>query len=256
MDEFQVLGFLAAILTGFVLGAVGSGGSILAMPVLTTVFLVPTTEATSYSLFIVGMTAITGTVRAHLKSELSWATALKFGVPMMIAVILSRFWILPNIPDLWFGVSRDRALIVLFAIVMLGAAQALWKGRSKIHRGKRPTWIVIVQGFATGILTGLVGAGGGFIIVPALVLGLKLPLRLAAGTSLAIIAFNSAFGFGTDLLRGFVEIDWALLLPFAGLSIVGLFLGAPLSSRLPQQLVKKGFSVFIAIIAIYLIYKG
>lgn len=256
MDELQIIGYLAAILTGFVLGAVGSGGSILAMPVLTTVFMVPTTEATSYSLFIVGMTALTGTIRGHRKSELSWPTALKFGAPMMLAVFVSRFWILPSIPDEWFGVSRDRTLILLFAIVMLGAARAMWKGRGKVKSGNRPSWVVIIQGFATGILTGLVGAGGGFIIVPALVLGLKLPMRLATGTSLAIIAVNSAFGFSTDLIKGFVDIDWELLLPFAGLSIIGLFVGAPLASRLPQQTVKKGFSIFIVLIATYLIIKG
>lgn len=250
MEITVLLGYAAAVLTGFVLGAVGSGGSILAMPVLMYVFGIPATEATSYSLFIVGMTAMTGTFRAQKKSELDWGVALKFGLPMVIAVIIARSLLLPSIPDQLGEFSRDRLLTLLFAVVMLGAARALWKGKKDQATHERPAYLVVLQGFATGLLTGLVGAGGGFIIVPALILGLKLPLRLAVGTSLAIIAFNSALGFATDAVRGFVSIDWTLLLTFAALSIAGLFIGSSVASKLPQRAVKKGFAIMILSIAI------
>lgn len=256
MDWITLLGYLAAIVTGFVLGAVGSGGSILAMPVLMYVFGIPATTATSYSLFIVGMTATTGTFRAHKKSELDWTVALKFGLPMMIAVITARSLILPNIPTSFGDFSRDRILTILFAIIMLGAARALWKGRKEGEGGERAHWLVVAQGFGTGLLTGLVGAGGGFIIVPALVLGLKLPMRYAVGTSLAIIAANSGFGFATDVISGFVDIDWKLLLTFASLSIVGLFIGSKVASSLPQKTVKRGFAVLVVLLAITMLLKG
>lgn len=253
MDWIDILGFLAAILTGFILGAVGSGGSILAMPVLLFVFGVPATEATSYSLFIVGITAASGTIRAQRKSELSWPTVLRFGLPMLFAVILSRSVLLPSIPDAIFNIDRDRIITVLFALLMLGAAKALWSGRKSEKSGSRSPWLVILQGFATGILTGLVGAGGGFIIVPALILGLKLPMRLAVGTSLAIIAINSILGFSTDVIQAYIDIDWPLLLSFAGLSIVGLFIGSAVATKLPDRKVKKGFAVMVVLIAIALL---
>lgn len=256
MDWITLLGYVAAIATGFVLGAVGSGGSIMALPVLMYVFGIPTTEATSYSLFIVGMTAITGTIRAQKKGELIISVAVKFGLPMMLAVVLSRSLILPSIPLAIGDFSRDRVITLLFALIMLGAARALWKGRSDSNGSERPAWFVIVQGFGTGLLTGLVGAGGGFIIVPALVLGLKLPMRFAVGTSLAIISVNSGFGFATDVIRGFVDINWGLLLTFAGLSIVGLFIGSRVATALPQKTTKRAFSVLVALMAVIMLTKG
>ncbi|TNE26742.1 MAG: sulfite exporter TauE/SafE family protein [Bacteroidetes bacterium] len=256
MDWIELLGYVAAIATGFVLGAVGSGGSIMALPVLMYVFGIPATEATSYSLFIVGMTAITGTLRAQKKGELHIPVAFKFGLPMMLAVILSRSLILPNIPASFGDFSRDRVLTLLFALIMLGAARALWRGRSDSDGSVRPAWLVIAQGFSTGILTGLVGAGGGFIIVPALVLGLKLPMRFAVGTSLAIIAVNSGFGFAADVVRGFVDINWTLLLTFASLSILGLFVGSRVASSLPQKTTKRAFAVLVAVLALIMLFAG
>lgn len=256
MDLVQVIGIIAALITGFVLGAVGSGGSILAMPVLMYIFDIPATNATSYSLFIVGMTAITGSVRAYKKGELSIPVALKFGLPMMLAVVLARSILLPNIPTEFYSISRDRALTLLFAFIMLGASRALWKGTATHEGQQRGPLYIILQGFITGIITGLVGAGGGFIIVPALILGLKLPMRFAVGTSLAIIAANSSFGFVTDVLGGFVSIDWGLLLSFATLSIIGLFLGSKVASSLPQHIIKRSFAILVFILSFFMIFKG
>ncbi len=253
MEWITLLGYAAAVLTGIVLGAVGSGGSILALPVLMSVFGVPATEATSYSLFIVGLTATVGAARASQKRELNWSVVFKFGAPMILAVVLARTVILPNVPGQVGGWTRDHIITSLFALIMLAASRALWKKRKEQTGAERPALVVIIQGFATGLLTGLVGAGGGFIIVPALILGLRLSLKEAVGTSLAIIAFNSASGFAADTLRGFVEIDWTLLLRFAGLSIAGLFIGTRLASKLHPQTVKRAFAVLVVLLAIFML---
>ncbi|KAB2810164.1 sulfite exporter TauE/SafE family protein [Phaeocystidibacter luteus] len=255
MEWTIILAYLAAVFTGFVLGGLGSGGSILAMPILMYLFHIPATEATSYSLFIVGATAFYGTVRAERKSNVRWKVVLSFGLPMLLAVAVARSVILPHIPNDVFGLNRDQVITALFAILMLAASRAMWKGRKSANNGHRPAPVLVLQGVLTGILTGLVGAGGGFIIVPVLVLGLGLSMPVAVGTSLAIIAVNSGVGFGTDMLTGLVEIQWKLIALFTAASAFGLYLGSRVASKLPQAQLKKAFAVMIVIIAVTMLIK-
>ncbi|NVK27323.1 MAG: sulfite exporter TauE/SafE family protein [Flavobacteriia bacterium] len=255
MEWTIILAYLAAVFTGFVLGGLGSGGSILAMPILMYLFGIPATEATSYSLFIVGATALYGTFRAQKKSNVRWKVVLSFGLPMLVAVAVARSVILPNIPSDVFGLNRDQLITALFAVLMLAASRAMWKGRKSETTGHRPAYVLIVQGVLTGILTGLVGAGGGFIIVPVLVLGLGLPMQVAVGTSLAIIAINSGVGFGTDMITGLVEIKWKLIALFTASSAFGLYLGSSVAYKLPQKQLKKAFAIMIVIIATTMLIK-
>lgn len=247
-----ILAYLAAILTGFVLGAVGSGGSILALPILIYLFKIPAIEATSYSLFIVGMTAVYGAFRAQRRNNIRWNVVLAFGLPMLVSVILSRSYILTNIPAEIAGLSRDRIVTILFAIVMLAAARAMWKAKPK-EAGHQPIYLLVFKGLLTGLLTGLVGAGGGFIIVPILVLGMGLSMPVAVGTSLAIIAVNSATGFSTDLIQGTVNLNWQLLIIFTAMSAVGLYIGSSVANKLPQAKLKKAFAAMIVLIAVGMI---
>lgn len=255
MELLEILGYVAAIFTGFVLGALGSGGSILALPVLMYLFGIEPVEATSYSLFIVGATAVYGTIKNQRKSRVEWKVVLSFGAPMLIAVAVARSFFIPYLPDEILGFSSGQFITLLFAILMLFAAIAMWKGK-KEKGGRRPMVVLILQGFLTGLLTGTVGAGGGFIIVPVLVLGLSLSVKNAVGTSLAIIAVNSMIGFGSDLLVGKISIDWQLILLFTLMSAAGLYLGSRIANKLPQAILKKAFAVMVSLIALSMIWAS
>lgn len=255
MDLLEVLGYVAAIFTGFVLGSLGSGGSILAMPVLMYLFGIDPIEATSYSLFIVGTTAVYGTVKNQAKGMVQWKVVVSFGAPMLLAVAIARALIIPQLPETILGVSAGRFITILFAVLMLFAAFAMWRGR-KEKGGHRSIWILVVQGVFTGLLTGTVGAGGGFIIVPVLILGLGLDVREAVGTSLAVIAVNSAVGFVSDMLVGQMNIDWTIILSFTALSALGLYIGTKVAGKLPQAILKKAFAVMVSIIAVIMLTVG
>lgn len=255
MDLLEVLGYVAAIFTGFVLGSLGSGGSILAMPVLMYLFGIDPIEATSYSLFIVGTTAVYGTVKNQAKGMVQWKVVVSFGAPMLLAVAIARALIIPQLPETILGVSAGRFITILFAVLMLFAAFAMWRGR-KEKGGHRSIWILVVQGVFTGLLTGTVGAGGGFIIVPVLILGLGLDVREAVGTSLAVIAINSAVGFVSDMLVGQMNIDWTIILSFTVLSALGLYIGTKVAGKLPQAILKKAFAVMVSIIAVIMLTVG
>lgn len=255
MDLILIGAYLSVILIGFALGAIGSGGSILAFPILIFLFDIPATEATSYSLFMVAVTSVYGTVRAQRRRSVRWDVVFSFGIPMLIAVVLARKYVLPGLPEEILGMDRDRFITVLFALIMLGAARAMWRNRKEEVSG-RARWILIAQGVLTGLLTGLVGAGGGFIIVPVLTVGLGLPMSLAVGTSLAIISINSGLGFATDLISGFIKVKWTMLVIFTVISSFGLYLGSAVSSRLPASTLKKVFGALLVVLALFMLLRG
>lgn len=256
----EIAGYIASILIGLSLGLLGGGGSILTVPVLAYLFGVHPTIATSYSLFIVGSTSLVGAFRKYSIGQVSVPTALLFGVSSITTVILTRRFIIPRIPE-HLGmigdveITKAAVTMVLFAMLMLLASFSMIKGRKEVEEKEKPINVLpmLLYGVGIGLVTGFLGAGGGFLLIPALVFFVGLDMKRAVGTSLAIIAMNSLIGFIGDI--GIVKVDWQLLLIVSGISLVGLFLGISLSKKVSGPKLKKGFGWFVLIMGVYIIIK-
>ena len=262
MELLNIYGVIGSLLIGIVLGLTGGGGSILTVPIMVYVLSVDTIdESTAYSLFVVGSTALAGTIRNAQKGMIEYKTAIVFAIPAFIAVFLTRKFIIPSIPDVLFKFNnfvftKDLAIMVFFAILMLFASISMIKGRKEVEIKKDAVFnypLIIIEGFVVGILTGLVGAGGGFLIIPALVLFANLPMKRAVATSLLIIAVKSLIGFLGDIAN--IVIDWPFLLSFTSLSVVGIIVGIWLNNFIDGKKLKKAFGYFVLIMAIFIIVK-
>ncbi len=263
MDIITILGFLAAVLIGISLGLIGGGGSILTVPVFVYIMGVQPVLATAYSLFVVGSTSLFGSVTFMRKKLVNYRTAVVFAIPSFLAVFLTRLYLVPALPDplLSLGsvnVSKDAGIMVFFALIMLAAAYSMIKKPKKKAETTEAEInynypMIALEGVLVGILTGIVGAGGGFLIIPALVLLAKLPMKMAVGTSLLIISVKSLIGFLGDL--GNQTIDWQLLLAFTALSIVGIFIGSALSKRIKDQALKRAFGWFVVVMGLFILIK-
>jgi uncharacterized membrane protein YfcA len=258
-----VLGYMAAVLIGISLGLIGGGGSILTVPVLVYLFGVDATLATSYSLFIVGATSLVGAYKNYTKGFVDIKTALLFGAASITTVLLTRRFVIPLIPDtIWTSgsmvITKSFLTMVLFASLMLMASFSMIGGGKKTEEhttndGGNVLPSLILYGIGIGLVTGLLGAGGGFLLIPALVLLLRLPMKNAVGTSLFIIALNSLIGFTGDLGRAL--IDWTFLLTLTAISVVGIIVGTELSKKVPGSKLKTGFGWFVMIMAVYILIK-
>ncbi len=260
----EILGYVLAVIVGISLGLIGSGGSILTVPILVYVMGVNPVLATAYSLFIVGSTALVGGVQSAMQKRVDFKTVLIFGIPSIAAVYATRMWLVPFIPDELFSVgslviTKSIALMLLFAVVMILASVSMIRpGKQKEIDENAPRVynypMILLEGAVVGILTGLVGAGGGFLIIPALVLLARMPMKLAVGTSLFIIAAKSLIGFIGDL-QGSEVLDWKLLGIFTAFAVAGIFIGILVSKKIPGQKLKKGFGWFVLVMGIYIIIK-
>ena len=261
----EILGYVLAVLVGISLGLIGSGGSILTVPILVYIMGVNPVLATAYSLFIVGSTALVGGVQSAIQKKVDFKTVLIFGIPSIAAVYATRMWLMPAIPKEIFSIgtlviTKSIALMLLFAVVMILASISMIRsGKKKEIVDENATLkynypMILLEGAVVGLLTGLVGAGGGFLIIPALVLLAKMPMKLAVGTSLFIIAAKSLIGFIGDL-QGSEIIDWKLLGIFTAFAVAGIFIGIFLSKKVPGEKLKKGFGWFVLIMGIYIIIK-
>lgn len=260
----DILGYLGAIVIGISLGLIGGGGSILTVPILVYMFGIVPVVATGYSLFVVGVTSFIGSMRYLRQKRVSLKTALIFGLPAIVTVYFTRSWLLPALPDVFvtvgnFDLTKNIGLMLLFALLMIAASYSMIR-KDNVQRseslkpGLLSYLLVLIEGMVVGTLTGLVGAGGGFLIVPALVLLSGLTMKLAVGTSLLIIAVKSLIGFLGDL-SGSTGIEWPFLLGFTGLAVVGIIIGNYLSKFIPGSKLKPAFGWFILIMGVYIIGK-
>ncbi|MEJ6794441.1 MAG: sulfite exporter TauE/SafE family protein [Flavobacteriales bacterium] len=254
-----MLGFVLAFFVGVTLGLLGGGGSILTLPILVYFMGVEPSKATAYSLFIVGVSALIATQRFYVKKLIDFKVGLFFAIPSFVGVYIVRKWVVPIIPDPFFSivnleVSKDLFLLLFFAIIMLGSGFSMLfsKRKNKSFRKKINYYLILVDGLFVGAITGLVGAGGGFLIVPALVLLAGLDIKKAIGTSLLIISFKSLLGFTGDLGS---EMDWNLLLVFTSISCIGIYFGIYISKFIKPKSIKKYFGVFVVLIAFVIILK-
>lgn len=259
----EILGYLFSILIGISLGLIGGGGSILTVPVLVYIFSVDAVTATGYSLFIVGITSAVGTATFFKNKLVNIKTAIIFGIPSIIAVFLTRAYIVPAIPKeiISFGdfvVTKSILMMLLFAILMIAASYSMIKKDKKkstenVGPQKFNYPVILIEGFVVGVLTGLVGAGGGFLIIPALVVLSKLPMKEAVGTSLVIIAAKSLIGFFGEASE--VQMDWTLLLSVSAFAVIGIFIGSYLSKKIDGAKLKPAFGWFVLVMGIYIIIK-
>ena len=251
----ELLGYAAAVVIGITLGLMGGGGSILTVPVLVYLFGMSASVATGYSLFIVGATSAIGAALRARCGLVAGRAAISFALPAFLTVWLTRSFLLPAIPEHLGLVSRDTALLMVFAALMLVTAISMLRGRKETPaRADAPAKLValVVPALVVGVVTGLVGAGGGFLIVPALTLAAKLPIKRAVGTSLAIIAANSLFGFFSDP-RTHQSANWGFLLTVTGLAIVGMAIGTGLAQRLPGEKLRPAFGMFLLTMGLYML---
>ena len=261
----EITGYIASIFIGISLGLIGGGGSILTVPVLVYLFGIGAEMSTAYSLFIVGSTALVGGVRNAFLGNVNYKTAVVFTIPAFIAVYATRAYLVPAIPNEIINLgkyvlTKDIAIMVFFALVMLAASVSMIRNKSKAEEEENTVPqlnlpAIILEGTVVGVLTGIVGAGGGFLIIPALVLFAKLPMKKAVGTSLFIIAAKSLIGFIGDVQRYGDQLDWTLLLTVTAIAVFGIFVGIYLNNFIDGKKLKKGFGFFVLLMAVYIIGK-
>lgn len=256
----EIIGYFLAVLIGVSLGMIGAGGSILTVPVLVYLFGYDAKIATAYSLFIVGITSFIGSIQHYRIGQIKFQTALIFGIPSVIGVFISRAYIIPAIPKYVFSIGNFRItdsvfIMLLFATMMLASSYSMIKDVqpviTKPVSKSLSLLLVATEGVVVGILTGLVGAGGGFLIIPALVLLSGISIKDAIGTSLVIITAKSLIGFFSD--QHITNIDWFFLITISALAIAGNIIGFRLATKIDSSKLKPAFGIFIFIIGIYII---
>ncbi len=261
MDFSHIIGYAASILIGLSLGLLGSGGSILTVPVLVYLFLLDAVEATFYSLFIVGFTAAIGSV-SYLKNNLvSLKLLVIFGLPSLVSVFFTRAFIVPAIPNHLFftnnvSITKNLLFLILFALLMIVASVSMIKkNKPTICSETKNTnhILLIIEGLLLGLITGLVGAGGGFLIIPALVMLSKTSIKEAIGTSLVIVTLNSLIGFLSN--GNLTGVNWTLVTSIICFASIGVFIGMYLSKKIDASKLKPLFGWFVLTMGVYIIVK-
>jgi uncharacterized membrane protein YfcA len=262
MEFTDIVGYLASALIGISLGLIGGGGSILTIPVLKYLFGLDTLTATAYSLFIVGTSSLIGSVPKYREGLVNLKTGLIFGAPSILAVYTTRKWLVPLIPDVvftfnQFEFTKSMLLMGIFAVLMVFASVNMIRKPTYRVKESQPSsfnyQMILLEGAFIGFLTGLVGVGGGFMIIPALVLFAGLSMKEAVGTSLIIIAANSFIGFTGSI--GSMVVNWPLLVGITCIAIAGIFVGNYLSKRIDASKLKTGFGWFVLIMGVYVLLK-
>jgi hypothetical protein len=254
----EIAGYIAALLIGLTLGLVGGGGSILTVPILVYLFQVSPVLATSYSLFIVGVTSLVGSANSFANRKVDITTVIVFGTLSIITVFCIRHYLIPHLPSLislaGYQMPVSFLTMLLFAILMIVSSFSMIKdgkekNRSVVH--KAGAGAIALYGITVGLVTGLLGAGGGFLLIPALTVLLRLPIKKAIGTSLVIITLNSLIGFADDVTHH--EMNWPLLLKITAISVIGVLIGSVIGQKIDGGFLKKGFGWFVLLMGIYIL---
>ena len=255
----EIIGYVLSVCIGVILGLLGGGGSILSIPILIYFFQVDAVLAAAYSLFIVGITSLIGAIPKYRDHLVSISAGVLFGVPSILSIFATRKWLIPAIPEVLiqtesFVITKRFLLLALFASLMIIASVSMIVGRKEHEADKEPKILLtIIEGMMIGFLTGLVGAGGGFLIIPALVFLTGLPFKTAVGTSLFVIAINALSGFLGDAFN--YKMNWPFLLSLTALATFGIFIGNRLSHRLPTAKLRKAFGWFVLAIGLSIMLR-
>jgi uncharacterized membrane protein YfcA len=256
----EIIGYCCSVLIGMVLGLLGGGGSILSIPILVYLFGIEPVQAQAYSLFIVGITSLVGAIPKYRENLVNVRTGILFGIPSIFAIFATRHWVVPAIPQIifqadGFDLTKRELLLGLFAVLMVLASFQLIRNKREVKSDNRKfrIFLVIVEGTLIGFLTGLVGAGGGFLIIPALVFLTGLPFKTAVGTSLFVIAINSLIGFSGDLLTH--QMDWTFLVTITALAVGGILIGNSFSRKIAALYLRKAFGWFTLVVGAWILLK-
>ncbi len=243
MTGTLVLVLALSVVIGISLGMLGGGGSILTVPILVYVAGMPAKEAIAASLFVVGVTSLAGVVSHARSGRVMWRTGLLFGLAGMVGAFVG---------GLVGGHAPGNWLLIAFALMMVATSLAMLRGRRTTpaaahgrEDGELPLGRILLDGSVVGLVTGLVGAGGGFLVVPALVLLGGLPMSVAVGTSLLVIAMKSFAGLAGYLSS--VQLDWPLVLGVTATAVVGSIVGGRLAGKVPEDALRKGFGLFVLV---------
>ncbi len=254
----EIIGFILAVLIGVSLGLMGGGGSILTVPLLVYFFQVNPFLASTYSLVIVGVSSLIGAIPFLKKGEFHIPAIIQLGIPSVIVVSLTKYFLIPLIPE-QFQVGNgiicrsDKLLLVFFSLIIILASSAMIrKQKNEIQKNVSVIQLVF-HGVLTGFLTGLVGVGGGFLIIPVLVLVCKIPMKKAVGSSLIIILLNSVIGLVSA--KNLASFDYSLLVKITSFSVVGIVIGSYLATKIDGNKLKKGFGWFILLMGIGILLK-
>jgi len=251
-----------AIFVGMTLGLLGSGGSILSVPILVYVMGIEPTLATAYSLFVIGTTSLVGGIHKAKQKLVDFYKVVLFGIPAIISVFITRKILVPRIPDVIFStenftLTKSILMMVVFAFVMIFASVRMIKPlKEKIvyEEVKFNYFKITFMGVLIGIVSGFVGAGGGFLIVPTLLFFANTPMKMAVGTSLFIVSAQSLIGFTGDILSDQI-IDWKLLEYFTLASIIGIFIGNFIAKKVADDKLKTSFGWFVLAMGIYILIR-
>jgi uncharacterized membrane protein YfcA len=263
MEINIILGFVGALLVGITLGLIGSGGSILSLPIFVYLFGLNPIIASAYSLFTVGITSLIGSIKNIKFKLIDFNTSLYFSLSAAISVYITRKYLINLIPEeiITIGnllITKEKFLMLFFALLIYFAGIAMIKKRvdksqNQRRKSKYDKVLILIEGAVVGVVTGLVGAGGGFIIIPVLVLFSKLNMKNAIATSLVIISIKSLIGFIGDIENHI--IDWEFLIMFSLISILGIYIGQAIGLKIDGSKLKKGFGYFVIVVASCVVLK-
>jgi uncharacterized membrane protein YfcA len=257
-----MIGYLLALLIGVVLGLLGGGGAILMVPVMVYVMGIEPVIASANSLFVVGLSSLAGAIPYYRSRQIEWSVLWLYGLCSLLAVFLTRWLLVPALPDPLLNVGgwhlqKSSGLMLLFALVMLQSARSMLKSVNANPNTANATypgpWLIALVATGEGLLSGLVGAGGGFIIIPALVLLARVEMKKAVGTSLVIIGIKSLIGFLGDALQ--VEWDWRLLALLSLFTATGTLIGYLFSSKVNASSLKKAFGWLVLAMGVFVLLK-
>ena len=261
MSIIAILGYIGAILTGLVLGLLGGGGAAISIPILHYVFHVPPSIATGYSLLIVGFTAMLGTVQNLRLGLVRYKALLECGLPALISIYIMRRFLIHSIPNVFIAVqgyqlTKDTFILLLLAFFMAMVGRNMISAAKPSNKGikKTPYISILIQSIVIGLFTGMVGAGGGFLLIPLLLSSEPMEFRNATATSLTLVTLNSFIGFLGDVQSN-IHIDWPFLLGFSACSIVGIIIGISVAHRIDNKKLRMLFGYTMMSIAIFILIK-